>query len=39
MSAANRDAESKDPLELHIIGAPKGVSIQTAALLFAVRQT
>jgi hypothetical protein len=39
MSEANRHAESKDPLELHIIGAPKGVSIKTVALLFAVRQT
>ncbi len=39
MSEANRHAESKDPLELHITGAPKGVSIKTAALLFAVRQT
>jgi hypothetical protein len=39
MSEANRHAESKDPLELRIIGAPKGVSIKTAALLFAVRQT
>ena len=36
MSEANRHAESKDPLELHIIGAPK--KFQTAALLFAVRQ-
>jgi hypothetical protein len=39
MSEANGHAESKDPLELHIIGAPKGVSTKTAALLFAVRQT
>jgi hypothetical protein len=38
MSEANRHAESKDPLELHITGAPKGVSIKTAALLFY-RQT
>ncbi len=39
VSEANRHEESKDPLELHIIGVPKGVSIKTAALLFAVRQT
>jgi hypothetical protein len=34
MSEANRHAQSKDPLELHTIGAPKGVSIKTATLLF-----